>query len=211
MERWSRVVHLRHPSISRQERRHAPRETLGLSSPSKVPRITRHHECRIPVKDPPDTQSTSNDRETIQTHQSCSLIPTQARRVNTALHLKTPQQESSRHFQNCYNLKGGRELFTPSENLGPSAPFQVPRVTRRHGCQLTRTRVSESTCKVCRRESQHTEEMDDGLSSPRRGQRLIVSSRRLKHQPARPTGNRPRTHPWNSSFRWSRNCVPGTA
>ena len=32
-ERWSRVVHLRHPTISRQERRHTPRENLGPSAP----------------------------------------------------------------------------------------------------------------------------------------------------------------------------------
>ena len=61
--------------------------------------------------------------------------------------------------------------------------LQISRTQLWSRARRTRTRVSESTCKVCRRESQHTEEMDDGLSSPRRGQRLVVSSRRLKHQP----------------------------
>ena len=68
---------------------------------------------RVPdtVKEPPAFPSTSNERETTQTHQSCSLIPIQARRVNTALHLETPRQESDRYFK-LLKLKGGRELFS---------------------------------------------------------------------------------------------------
>ena len=72
------------------------------------------------VKDPPASQSTSNERETIQTYQGCSLIPIQG----------LPQR------------------------------------------------------------IQHTDKMDDGLSSPRRGQRLVISSMRLNTSPARPSGNR---------------------
>ena len=83
IERWSRVVLLRHPSISRQERRHTPRENLGSTAPTKVPRIARHHGCRMPVENPPDSQSTSNERETIQlikaasSHQSKHAVSTQ--------------------------------------------------------------------------------------------------------------------------------------
>ena len=43
MERWSRVVHLRHPSSTQQEQRHTPEETQGQTAPSKVPRVTRRH------------------------------------------------------------------------------------------------------------------------------------------------------------------------
>ena len=71
-----------------------------------------------------------------------------------------------------------RQLNTspPAKRLDGSTWFKswqlkpkTPRTQSRSRAQRTRIRVTKTTCKVCRTESQHTEGMDYGLSSSRKG------------------------------------------
>ena len=105
MEGWSRVDHLRHPIISRQERRHSLRRTLGPTAPFQGPE-------KCPTPRMPDAGWKSarlsehlQRTRTNPTHQSCFLTPIQTRRVNTALHLKNSSTGINRYFQIVINRK----------------------------------------------------------------------------------------------------------
>ena len=127
------------------EQRHSPRKTLGRP-PSTVPRIARHHGCRMPVEDPPDTQSTFNEREAIQL---IKLLP--HTNPNTPCKHSASFENSStginRYFQIVINRKvvasysrdkhihfaTGTVILSQKELWDQQRPSKVPRVTRRHG------------------------------------------------------------------------------
>ena len=105
MEGWSRVDHLRHPIISRQERRHSPRETLGptvpFQGPEKCPTLRMPDAGWKSARLSEHLQRTRNN----PTYQGCFLTPIQTRRVNTALHLKNSSTVIKRYFQIVINRK----------------------------------------------------------------------------------------------------------